>query len=374
MPGNAGVARRRSPGVVCSASSASCRRRASTSSSTSARRICAAAMPVLARLGLPLLVHAELAGASRRRRPVGRPAQPSHLAGDAAAGERARRDRAADRAGARRTACTSTSSTSRRPDALESLRAARREGLPVTVETCPHYLTFCADEIADGATAFKCAPPIREPRQPRSAVGRARPRRHRSRGHRPFPGPAGAQGDRGRRLPAAPGAASPRCSSDCRRSGPAPSAAATPSNTSRDGSRRHPPGSPACTLAKARSSSAATPTSSSSIRTPPSSSIPRALLHRHPITPYAGMRLRGVVEQTMLRGESVRTADGDSGEPSPSGELIYSAVASRLQPEGCVSDPWIRDQPRPVRLKPESRDLTCREPRSPANREPATVR
>lgn len=30
-------------------------------------------------------------------------------------------------------------------------------------ETCPHYLTFCADEIADGSTAFKCAPPIRHP-------------------------------------------------------------------------------------------------------------------------------------------------------------------------------------------------------------------
>ena len=34
--------------------------------------------------------------------------------------------------------------------------------MPVTVETCPHYLTFAAEEIADGATEFKCAPPIRE--------------------------------------------------------------------------------------------------------------------------------------------------------------------------------------------------------------------
>jgi allantoinase len=47
-------------------------------------------------------------------------------------------------------------------DALEPLAAARREGLPVTVETCPHYLVFSAEEIPDGATAFKCAPPIRE--------------------------------------------------------------------------------------------------------------------------------------------------------------------------------------------------------------------
>ena len=83
------------------------------------------------------------------------------MARDPAAGERARGDRAADRAGARVPARTFTSSTSRRPARSPSLRAARREGLPVTVETCPHYLTFCADDIADGATAFKCAPPIR---------------------------------------------------------------------------------------------------------------------------------------------------------------------------------------------------------------------
>ncbi|MCA1582796.1 MAG: allantoinase AllB [Acidobacteria bacterium] len=47
-------------------------------------------------------------------------------------------------------------------DALQPLAAARAEGLPVTVETCPHYLTFAAEEIPDGATLFKCAPPIRE--------------------------------------------------------------------------------------------------------------------------------------------------------------------------------------------------------------------
>ena len=47
-------------------------------------------------------------------------------------------------------------------DALPMLRAARSEGLPLTVETCPHYLTFAAEEIADGATHFKCCPPVRE--------------------------------------------------------------------------------------------------------------------------------------------------------------------------------------------------------------------
>jgi allantoinase len=41
------------------------------------------------------------------------------------------------------------------------LAAAKREGLPVTVETCPHYLHCAAEEIPDSATLFKCAPPIR---------------------------------------------------------------------------------------------------------------------------------------------------------------------------------------------------------------------
>ena len=47
-------------------------------------------------------------------------------------------------------------------DALPMLRDAKAEGLPITVETCPHYLTFAAEEIADGATHFKCCPPVRE--------------------------------------------------------------------------------------------------------------------------------------------------------------------------------------------------------------------
>src|SRR6185436_19244625 len=57
-------------------------------------------------------------------------------------------------------------------EALPLLRDARAEGLPITVETCPHYLTFCADEIGDGATLYKCAPPIRE-REHRDALWRA---------------------------------------------------------------------------------------------------------------------------------------------------------------------------------------------------------
>lgn len=47
-------------------------------------------------------------------------------------------------------------------DALPMIASARRDGVRVTAETCPHYLTFTAEEIPDGATEYKCCPPIRE--------------------------------------------------------------------------------------------------------------------------------------------------------------------------------------------------------------------
>ncbi|WP_326569318.1 allantoinase AllB [Amycolatopsis rhabdoformis] len=47
-------------------------------------------------------------------------------------------------------------------DALPLIASARREGVALSAETCPHYLSFVAEEIRDGATQFKCCPPIRE--------------------------------------------------------------------------------------------------------------------------------------------------------------------------------------------------------------------
>ena len=49
-------------------------------------------------------------------------------------------------------------------ETLELIAAARAEGVRMTAETCPHYLGFAAEEIPDGATEYKCAPPIREGR------------------------------------------------------------------------------------------------------------------------------------------------------------------------------------------------------------------
>lgn len=48
-------------------------------------------------------------------------------------------------------------------DALPMIASAKRDGVRLTVETCPHYLVFDAEQIAAGATQFKCCPPIREP-------------------------------------------------------------------------------------------------------------------------------------------------------------------------------------------------------------------
>ncbi|MCZ4514028.1 allantoinase AllB [Streptomyces sp. ActVer] len=47
-------------------------------------------------------------------------------------------------------------------DALPLIAAAKAEGVRITVETCPHYLTLTAEEVPDGASEFKCCPPIRE--------------------------------------------------------------------------------------------------------------------------------------------------------------------------------------------------------------------
>ena len=47
-------------------------------------------------------------------------------------------------------------------DTLDRIATAKHHGVRLTVETCPHYLTLSAEEIPSGATAFKCCPPIRE--------------------------------------------------------------------------------------------------------------------------------------------------------------------------------------------------------------------
>ena len=79
----------------------------------------------------------------------------------------------------------------------------------ITVETCPHYLTFAAEEVPDGATAFKCCPPIREAAHREALWAALRDGDIDLRGQRPLAVHARAQAARRRRLRRWPGAASP---------------------------------------------------------------------------------------------------------------------------------------------------------------------
>ncbi|MEO7822511.1 MAG: allantoinase AllB [Gemmatimonadaceae bacterium] len=117
------------------------------------------ALPVLARLGLPLMVHAEdpsflLPGRGSSRK------YGDYLTTRPVAAERAAISLLARLMGRNPTPVHIVHLSS--ASSLDVVRTARERGLPMTVETCPHYLTFAAEEIPDGATAYKCAPPIRE--------------------------------------------------------------------------------------------------------------------------------------------------------------------------------------------------------------------
>jgi allantoinase len=122
-----------------------------------------AGMAVLARLGLPLLAHAEIVA------PV--PEAAARLAREprSHAAWLATRPRAFEHeaiglliALARETGCDTHVVHLASADALPMLRRAIGRLVPITVETCPHYLFFAAEEVPEGGTAFKCAPPIRE--------------------------------------------------------------------------------------------------------------------------------------------------------------------------------------------------------------------
>ncbi len=117
------------------------------------------ALPVLARVGVPLLAHAELP--AHLLDPEGDPRHyATWLASRPAAAEEAAIDLLIRLAREFRVHVHVVHLAS--ASALTALGAARAEGVAITVETCPHYLTLASDEIPDGATPFKCAPPIRD--------------------------------------------------------------------------------------------------------------------------------------------------------------------------------------------------------------------
>ncbi len=122
-----------------------------------------AAVPHVARTGLPLLVHAELPDpvdtATRRLTGADWSKYSTYLQSrpDEAELSAIRLMLSLCRASQFRLHIVHLATS----QALGMLRAANAEGLPVSVETCPHYLHFSSDKIPDGQTLFKCAPPIR---------------------------------------------------------------------------------------------------------------------------------------------------------------------------------------------------------------------
>ena len=121
------------------------------------------AMPVLARLGLPLLAHAEspepIHVATRALAMSDPRTYANWLASRPPASEVEAIEllaRLASRFGTRVHVVHVTSA-----EAVEAIRNAKARGVAITAETCPHYLAFAAEDIRDGATPFKCAPPIR---------------------------------------------------------------------------------------------------------------------------------------------------------------------------------------------------------------------
>jgi len=120
------------------------------------------AMPVLAELGAPLLVHAEAPAAiAVAAGPAGDPREyATYLRSrpDAAEVEAVELVIALCREYRTRVHIVHVASAR----VLPLLRRARGDGLPITAETCPHYLHFAAGEVPDGRTEHKCAPPIRD--------------------------------------------------------------------------------------------------------------------------------------------------------------------------------------------------------------------
>ncbi len=201
--------------------------------------------------------------------------------------------------------------------AVDDLARAQAGGVPITAETCPHYLTFAAEEIADGATEFKCAPPIRE------AANRDLLWDGLRQGvldliatdHSPAPPALKMPGDFMR---AWGGIASLELSlaavwtgASARGFGPGELA-------------RWMSAAPAALAGLSDRKGAIAPGRDADLVVwdPDAEFVvdPCTLQQRHKLTPYAGRRLRGVVRQTFLRG--ARVWDGDALLSPQSGRLL----------------------------------------------------
>jgi allantoinase len=281
------------------------------------------AMPVLAALDLPLLAHAESPSQLRDPLAIAGGARPdprayaTWLRSRPAASEQAAIDlliRLAREFKARVHIVHLATGL-----ALPEIVAARRDGVAITVETCPHYLTFAAEDIPDGRPDFKCAPPIRE-RDERARL---------------WAGLAGGQIDliASDHSPAPPGMKH-MADGDIVGAwgGIASLQIALPAVCTGMADRGVPierladwmSAAPArlAGLQAVKGAIAAGCDADLVVFDPDASAVVRAaaLYHRHPVTPYDGARLRGVVKTTILRGHVV--FDDNECRGVPQGALI----------------------------------------------------
>ena len=276
------------------------------------------ALPIIARLRLPLLVHAELparllepdAQADSRSYPTWLASRPP--AAEEAAIELLIRLAREYRAHIHVVHLASAG-------AVRALVAARAEGLPISVETSPHYLTFCADDITSGATAFKCAPPIRG-RAHRDGLWQALSDGHLdlvATDHSPAP-PDLKRLEDGDFVAAWGGIASLQLGLSAVWTG----ARARGIGIDRVASWMAQAPATLAGVHGRKGSIAVGRDADLVIFDPDVEAIvdPARLHHRHSVTPYAGMRLRGQVHKTILRGAMIYD-DGTFPLP-PRGELL----------------------------------------------------
>jgi allantoinase len=205
-------------------------------------------------------------------------------------------------------------------EALPEIAAARQSGVRLTVETCPHYLTFAAEDIPDRRPVFKCAPPIRE-RSEREALwdGLARGEIDLiASDHSPAP-PALKQIEEGDFVRAWGGIASLQIAL------PAVWTAMTARGLPIERIAEWMSAAPGRLAGlEGRKGAIAVGCDADLVVFDPDASFvvdAKALYHRHPVTPYHGARLHGVVKTTILRGHVVFDKDE---YPQPVGRLIPS--------------------------------------------------
>ncbi|HEV8385305.1 MAG TPA: allantoinase AllB [Candidatus Acidoferrales bacterium] len=279
-----------------------------------------AALPALAKLGALLLVHAELPGPIETAMATTAGKDPRKYATwlksrprDAENAAIALAIRLAKEFRARVHIVHLSSS-----DALPLLRIAKDDGVAITVETCPHYLFWKAEEIRDGATQFKCAPPIREEENRERLWGALRKGLFDlvATDHSPCP-PAMKCGETGDFLRAWGGISSLQLSL------PLMWTMASGRGFGLEQTAQWMCAGPArlAGLEERKGAIAAGRDADFVVFDPdaPCRVEPEQLHHRHKLTPYAGRELRGAVRATWLRGKKIYDGAFPAGA---SGEIL----------------------------------------------------